>query len=294
MKTLRKTRHLPSAVEYTKSIDLGKSPRCWNDLTRSQLLFVCALFAKAKPISNFLCRVAMKVYDLRLIKSIPAGEEEFFLFRKKRQRIILSALQVDTLSRKLEWLTTESDLSVNKIPVIRVGLRKYYGPEDKLFNLTFNEYQSAENYYLAFNKLREVKYLDMLVATLYRPRIKNLRGELRKPSFNGDIREPFNDYLTQRRVKKVSRLNIAYKWVVFQFFSGSVCHLQKTYSLVFQELGGSPDSLSKVYQQTMLIEYLKGENINADPLKENVYQIMARFQRDRLRAQSLENIKKNV
>jgi hypothetical protein len=281
-------------VEFIKQIDLGNAPRSWNDLTRDQILFICNLFTKGKEENNFLAHVAMKVFDLKLLKVLQARGEKYFLFLHGRSRIILSPEQIASLGRKLSWLKEPSDLTRQKLPEIRIGFRKYYGPEDKLFNLTFAEYQTAENYYLAYNKLRDDQYLDMLVATLYRPQVKNFRKIRNTPAFKGDRREDFNDYLVDARAKKFKRLDKAKKFTIYQYFMGCMASLQKTYPLVFQELPGGSTSTDKIYNHTMLIEYLKGDDINADPLKENVYQIMARCQRDRLRQQFIENLKKNV
>ena len=288
------TQHLLSAVEFAKTIDLGKSPQSWDDLTSSQVLFICKLFAKAKQESNFLTRVALFVYGLRPLSAYHLKGFNYFLFRSGRRRMILSAEQVASLAKKFSWLTGQSDLTRNMFPVLRVGLKKYYGPEEKLFNLNFAEYQSAENFFLAFNTLKEVRHLDLLVATLYRLQIKHYKKICKSPSFKGDRREEFNDYLVEARAKKINRISIAHKYAVYQYFMGCISYLKKTYPLVFQESSGGIDSNSRLYNHTMLVEYLKGDNINADPLKENVYQIMARCQKDRLRSQQIENQKKNV
>ena len=290
MRIRQKTKLLLSVVEFIKYIDLGAAPRSWNDLTRAQILFICELFSRGKEENNFLTRIALHVFKLKPLKALREGE--FFLFLQGRKRIILSPEQVTSLSKKFSWLKETSDLTKQKLPEVRIGLRKYYGPDDKLFNLTFAEYQTAENFYLAFNKTRDQKYLDLLVATLYRRQIKNYRRIRNATAFKGDRREDFNDYLVESRVKKIRRLNIAKKFAIYQYFMGCMSHLQKTYPLVIQESKAIAGT-DKIYNHTMLIEFLKGDDINADPLKENVYQIMARCQRDRLRQQYIENMKKN-
>ena len=83
-------------------------PACWNDLTRSQLLYVSRLFCGQLTWSDF------KVKALR----------EFLSIRSKTFRRIKPE-DAFALCETFDFLTGEVTLTRNVIPVIRIGLRKY-------------------------------------------------------------------------------------------------------------------------------------------------------------------------
>jgi hypothetical protein len=170
-----------------------------------------------------------------------------------RVRLLLSLLNVRR-SLRLQWLflfsiSDESrydmelltdwilegvnGLTRQLLPILRIGLKKLYGPADELANLSFVEFIKAESAYIAYAKTRDPEALDLLVAILYRAKRKDY--DPTSPDFDGDIREKYNDHLLAGRVKLVSRLPLATRQAIFLFYDGCRSLILKQYSNVFRK-----------------------------------------------------------
>jgi hypothetical protein len=111
-------------------------------------------------------------------------------------------------------------LTKNLLPVLGVpfSFKKLYGPEDHLKNIVFIEFIKAERNYTRFTRTGEIKYLNELVAILYRPKKKNYNPE--SPDHDGDIREKYNDYNVVSRVDLVSRISLRKRLAILLYYYG--------------------------------------------------------------------------
>jgi len=124
-------------------------PSTWNELTRSQLLFVTKLFRGKLALTDF------RVKALR----------EFLSIKGKAFRRI-DPEDAYVLCESLDFITKEVNLTRNVIPLIRTGLRKYYGPFDAMTNCTFCEVTLASSVLDEYHKSALEEHLDQLVAIL--------------------------------------------------------------------------------------------------------------------------------
>jgi glycosyltransferase involved in cell wall biosynthesis len=281
---------LPRSVEILDRLELTV-PRSWNELSKRQLLKACRLFASQQKKTEFQVKSVLDLLDMKLVGFKRTNETDLYIVRQKgvKKNIVINADTFRFLSFHLEFLLQESDLVINRVTFIRRRLTRYYGPESKFYNMSYDEYRSAENFFMAYNQTRDVKYLDLLFATLYRKK----RFKKRNYRFSGDTREPFNSYMIEERARKLKKVKFEYKLAAFQYFFGCIKHLQEMFPLVF-----TPGKGGQIYDRVLLslrmLDFLNGGDVtrNKEILRANVYEVMTRMQAEREKIEQLEKIGK--
>lgn len=117
----------------------------------------------------------------------------------------------------------------NFIPVIKCGVRKYYGPADALQNITFCEYRTAHSHFIAYLASKDENELNRLIAVLYRRTKPLLFLQRWFPWYNGQSRVKFtaksNPLLIEKRARRISKLPMYVRYAIFLYFSGSERYL---------------------------------------------------------------------
>ena len=145
--------------------DIYKIPGNWDELTPKQLLYLVALTQSNVPVEQV--KVYMMLYCLKAhvcrhkkifkeyvrIKIGQESETVRFQIRSRQyfllpEEISLLADQFNFLIRKVENRLNTSlkqylinpELTTNPYPTLRCRLRKFTGPEDQLFDITFAQF----------------------------------------------------------------------------------------------------------------------------------------------------------
>ena len=201
-------------------------PSKWNELTRKQVLFVSRLFQGQLTMVDFKLRA--------LLSFLQVGPKVLNRIHPEDAYI---------LCETLDFLFSEISLTRNLLPVIRTGRRKYLGPSDSMMNSTFGEFTMANSLLDAFAKTKEQKYLDEMVAVLYRPR--KWFWLIRKAfTDNQDPRQRFASRSLKPRCARMAAVDYSIKYSVFLFFSGVLNSLPALYPYVYEQKGntGSEDN----------------------------------------------------
>jgi len=192
-------------------------PSTWNELTREQLLYVSALFASNLNLIEFRVKALLEFLSVK---------------RKVLKRIVPE--DAYTLCESLDFLNKEVSLTRNLLPVIKAGLRKYLGPADAMVYCTFGEFTLACSALDDFQKTGEEKYLDQLVAILYRP--QKLCLSIRKYfTDNQDPRVKFMNRTLKKRAGKLGRVDHCVKYSAYLFFTGVLNSLPSLYPYVYRQ-----------------------------------------------------------
>ena len=192
-------------------------PSTWNELTREQLLFISRLFASKLPLVEF---------------SVKALFEFLSVKRKTLKRIAPD--DAYTLCESLDFLTKEVTLTRNLLPVMKAGLKKYYGPADGMVYCTFGEFTLACSALDEFQKTGEGIYLDQLIAILYRP--KKVLWSIRKYfTDNQDPRAKFMNRTLKKRTGNLARVDHCIKYSFYLFFNGVLNSLPALYPYVYRQ-----------------------------------------------------------
>ena len=202
------------------------TPSDWNELTKKQVLFVSRLFQGQLTMVDFKLRA---LFD--------------FLSAKQKVTKRIHPEDAYFLCESFEFLFKEVSLTRNLLPVIKTGWRKCIGPSDAMMNCTFGEFTMANSLLDSFSTTREQKYLDEMVAVLYRPR--KWFWFIRKGfTDNQDPRQRFASRSLKSRCKRMDTMDYSIKYSVFLFFSGVLNSLPALYPFVYEQQGdaGSADN----------------------------------------------------
>lgn len=222
-------------------------PASWDDMTLAQLVGVVNLSDMKLDMLTFKLKMLLLMTGWVLLPSDTRGVYVFAL--KWNKTVRLEEYQLNEVMQHLDFLIKQTDtregsiytiysqLTAQKIRMFRIRGRRFYGPKDKLFNLRFAEYLSADNYFNRYFETHNEHFLDMLIATLYRPRKKGLKTW--SPAFDGDFRQKYNSHLTETYAARVSNLDQFSKTVILLYYQGCKNHLIKQFPQVFQQGSGS-------------------------------------------------------
>lgn len=217
------------------------TPKNYNELNRKQLYFILKLFEKKLSTTEFLVLAWLQLTNTKLLsQQFFKQRKAYYLFKHNKKRFLLTSDELLQCTKQLEWLLKESSLTKNPIPFFRIRGKKYFGPTDKLYNITLGEFIFAETNFLSFCQSKEKMYLNHLIAILYRKQKKPYRPK--QIQYNGDPREEFNDFLFRRNAKKINPLDQIKKLMIFNFYAGARIALQREYPKVFTPYGSSSNN----------------------------------------------------
>jgi hypothetical protein len=226
-----------------KSINLEIATN-WNDLTRKQLLYLCRLILAGMDKTRFSLLLFLRLTGVKALPQKVVKDQVYYLFKRGKTRFMMTPEELTWFLKSVDFLTYESKLEKNLFPVFRIGLRTYYGPSKRCYNLRFLEFVNAEKCFHAFNKTRNVKYLNELCAVLYRPEKKDYHPL--SPDYDGDRREPFNDFIYQKRARRFRFLSANKRYAVYIFYAGCRNALITAHPLLFEEGSVSSESSNPV------------------------------------------------
>lgn len=283
-------------------------PSQWDELTRENLFSIAKGFVLGLSAAEFRMKLLLDFLGFNIVVK-PAiykdGEKLYELKTADKKHVLLSGPQMLEMADKLSFVTKEiknehdqvayaieSKLTINLVPTFKHRFTTYYGPSDKLFNISFVEYITAEGYFSKYINNQDPLLLDKLVATLYRKRSYRIRKS--GINYRGDIRQKFNDHLIDRRARKLKNMNPEVKTAIALFYEGCRTFLQKQFPDVFKSAAsggkksGVPGMLALVDALT-LGDVTKTEQVRGSYL----YDVMVHLQKSIENAEEMkENMKK--
>jgi hypothetical protein len=173
-------------------------PTSWNDLSKSDFLWIAKKFQNLIGLQNSNDETYAETYYATKILLVNRLCKKIL---SRRQSLSITAYQYADLLPITDFLENEIDLDQQHIPFIRIRGRKYYGPQTGLHYSTFNEFISADSYFINIHKKQDPLLLFKLIACLYRPKQKGIKAKKRNQSWNGDIRSDFNENMIEARAK---------------------------------------------------------------------------------------------
>lgn len=172
------------------------------------------------------------------------------------------------LKRMGKWVFENFGYTKNILQTFSIHNRKYQGPDDLLMNCTFIEFIHADDYASSFFESKDIEELDKMIATLWRP-LKR-RKELFSEDYDGDPRRKYNSALTERELKRISKLKLETKFACLGFIAGCKEFIVNRYDKVFQQGGTKSENVGWSYAQKSLAACGMIGNLEAVQ-KENLY-----------------------
>ncbi len=203
-------------------------PKDWNSMSRKELLLWCGLGRQYLEVDTVLKIAAYCFYRIpkSVFRHFKAGEDL-------------------ALADQMKWLL-DNKLTNNLIGRIRIGWKVYYGPANRLSNLTIGEYRRADLFHQMYIKTGKKDYLLGLAATLFREKggnaINDVRCELTENGVSN--RAKFFKWALHPTLLKAIQL----------FYEGSRADIVRRFPVVFQtpEGEGKPTESISDLEDTIL------------------------------------------
>lgn len=186
-------------------------PEQWVEISRRNLMFI-ASNTPLEPTQGTAIRFFWHcMADIRNLRAAFALARNYILSKKMdkaykndavcifgesnifQQQVIQAILEMDSFS----FMHKGMEFPENLIPQFRIGLRHYYGPKNRLSNVTADEFRHAELFRTKFFEDKNEKWLFLMIATLWREKGSN------NPT---DIRVEFNEFALEKRARQFKKL----------------------------------------------------------------------------------------
>lgn len=239
--------------------DLYQIPSEWDELTPAQLEYLSRISRSDQPVEQF--KLLMLLYCLRarvtrhpkLSKTLArlkvGTESPRVCLRIRRKRYWLTPEEVNLMADQMDWLLTEKETdyciiqplrTVNPCPKLRIRWHRLAGPDDNLFDITFEQYMYLQTYLDALPD--DPSKMDSLLACLWHTgrafRIDRLEHDARI----------------------IRHLRPDRKAALYWFVLGSIGYLADNYPRVFS--GGSGRVLGNVFDsQLRLLDSLAAHDM---------------------------------
>lgn len=137
-------------------------PKSWNELTSQQLERLALLFSTTKPSAKFDLKVLFILLDVKWWQYI----------EKAKIRIVLWNVTMSELRKNYTFVYEKNDrttfLPFLKICKLKsVNCQLLFPPQDRLANLTCDEFAVADDLHIKWRETKEIEYLHYLTAVLY-------------------------------------------------------------------------------------------------------------------------------
>lgn len=202
-------------------------PTAWSELTTEQYIGICKILCMA---------ISEEEARLRILKLLMGLSDYEFLRPSRRQRTNdrLMLQYYEKLFPEIDFVFDDNQLfSNNFIPNFSHGGITYYGPKDKLLDLTGDELEKTDFFYTAWNTSKKQELLLGIVATIYREKAPS------QSPFEGrramkDKRIAFDDADIEPRMKALEGLPEYIVLGIRMFYERSLMLWQQQYKAVFE------------------------------------------------------------
>lgn len=193
--------------------------KSWDEITRKQLLFLCRLFLAKLDLDDFRLQAFLYLTKTKALPDkIITNGIVYWIFKTGKSMFMLTREELAWYMKSVDFITQNCRLTVNHFPAFSLPLKRFFGPSVKCYNMSYLEFIHAENWLYAYQKSNDLKHLNTLCSVLYRPGKRNFNPL--DPDYNGDRREPFNDFIYQKRAWRFRFIGIRKKFAIYLFYTG--------------------------------------------------------------------------
>ncbi len=194
-------------------------PTAWEELSNAQYLGICKILCMA---------ISEEEARLRILKLLMGLSDYEFLRPSRRERVNerLMLQYYEKLFPEVDFIFDDSKLfSKNFIPKFTHQGTTYYGPKDKLLDLTGDELEKTDFFYTAWNATKKHELLAGIVAVLYRTENPNAPGK----------RKAFSEEEVEHTMKAFETLPEYVVLGIRMFYERSLMVWQQQYKDVFEK-----------------------------------------------------------
>ena len=127
---------------------------------------------------------------------------------------------MEQLLSLIDFVITEKTLTKNLLPSFRINARVFHGPADGMKNICASEFAFADSFYLRYFETGDEKFLDFMIASLYRTAKLFHFVQKRMKNYDGDIRKKFNRHHIDFLSLHIKTLPQDHKLAILLFYEG--------------------------------------------------------------------------
>jgi hypothetical protein len=146
-----------------------------------------------------------------------------------------SSEALQELLRLVSWMW-KLPLTTQPVVSFFVGKDEYLLPNEDFLTVSWGELKDAYVHCEVFSRqlIKGEKHLNLLVMTLCRPKRKD---DYMNSEWDGDLREPYNEYISGERANNIESLDFNLKLSVLLYFVGTIKKLLNQYDIFYSEEG---------------------------------------------------------
>jgi len=236
-------------------------PGSWDEMSQKHLIAVSCLLLQGLQPDDFKMKLVLKWMGIErrlfnyanatwYISGIYRLAAPLALWGIKKGRVkSFDYSDAALLAETMSFLLTEHKhpdgrllvernncLTKQLFPVLKAGA-SLYGPEDRMKNITAGEFAKAENRYQSYLNTGDEKYLNEMIAIMYRPRKRFAWLAKFIQQWDGEKRVPYHDY-HMARAKDISGIDIRVRFAILLWFEGCRNLSIEKHPHVFSSTGG--------------------------------------------------------
>ena len=241
-------------------------PKSWNELTNRQLERLALLFSTTQPSAKFDIAVLFILLDIKWWQYI----------EKAKVRIVLWNVPMSELRKNYDFVYSKNDRTIF-LPFLKPKTRSlrpntFFAPQDRLANLTCDEFAVADDLHIKWRETKKIEYLHYLAAVLYAKTKK---------------RPDFDKNELHEKAKPFSRLSIEKLLAIEIAYFGCKNNIVKRFPKAFPKANPEASSIkNKKYGfGKVILSMAKGDLSKLETIKKvNIYAFLEQFEEDLIQA----------
>jgi hypothetical protein len=194
------------------------APSAWGNMHLQQLIIWTKILSKDIAVDDAMMLCVVLFYKI-----------------PKRIFFKLSPAQQWDLIESIKFIYGENKMYSWVLPSFRIGFTWYHSPQTRLSTSTIKEFRSTEFFYNAYKKTGDEKFVDQLIATLYRSKGPNSGGN--------DIRCDLTEMRIRKHAPAMARLNPDLRRVIIFTYEACRVFIAKKYPSIFKQGGTSSNAI---------------------------------------------------
>jgi hypothetical protein len=231
-------------------------PNSWDEMSQTQFEKIAFHFNTSETNVKFYIKLFFLLTNAK-----------FWQFSKKaKMRIVLRTLPLSDLHKSYDFIFKDNNRTIFP-DKIKIGKTKYFPPQNRISNLTADEFAIVDDLHIKWRETKNVEYLQYMAAVLYYASGK--RGMFDKNELH-DKAKPFS----KLPIKKLLAIELAY--------FGCKNNLVKRFPKAFpKQQPGVAKPKKKYGFSKVILSMAKGDLSKLDLIKKvNIYTFLEQFEED--------------
>jgi hypothetical protein len=241
-------------------------PKSWNELTNRQLERLALLFSTTQPSAKFDIAVLFILLDIKWWQYI----------EKAKIRIVLWNVPMSEIRKNYDFIYTKNDRT-SFLPFLKSKTKylkptTYFPPQDRIVNLTCDEFAVADDLHIKWRETKNIEYLHYLTALLY-------TNKKKRPDFDKNELHEKAKLFSKVPIEKLLAIEITY----FGCKNNIVKRFPKAFPKANPEASGTKNK--KYGFGKVILSMAKGDLSKLETIKKvNIFAFLEQFEDDLIQA----------